>query len=93
MKISESYSLSEQIIFQVPQVLVLGPILYNILYLSDVSLIFNRINMVIRYSDDKTLYKACDNADALFESLRISTKNLFQWFKHNERKGNTISAI
>ena len=55
MKISESYSLSEQIIFQAPQVLVLGPILYNILYLSDVCLIFNHINMIIRYSDDKTL--------------------------------------
>ena len=43
------------------------------------------------YVDDNTLYKVCENFDAVAETLRISAKKLSQWFKDNQIKFNTNS--
>ena len=66
----------EQILLEVPQGLVLRPILCN-MFLSDLSLNLNDIDMV-SYADDNILYKAFGNIDAVVEGLRISTKKLFK---------------
>ena len=34
-------------------------------------------------------YKACDNVDAIAETLKISAGKLFKWFKDNQMKYNT----
>ena len=35
------------------------------------------------YADDNTLWNACDNVDAVVETLRMSAEKLFRWFKDN----------
>ena len=71
----------------VPQGLVLGPAVFNI-YLSDLFLILNDIDIVC-YDDDNTQYKACDNVDAVFKTLKMSVEKLFKRFKDNQMKGRT----
>ena len=41
------------------------------------------------YADDNTLYKLCENFDAVAETLRMSAKKLFKWFKVYKMEGNT----
>ena len=40
------------------------------------------------YADDNTLYKLRENFDAVAETLRMSAKKLFKWFKVNKMEGN-----
>ena len=35
------------------------------------------------YADDSALFKACENVDALTETLKMSAEKLFNWFKDN----------
>ena len=53
-----------------------------------VALILNDFDFAI-YADDNTLFKGCENVNAVTETLRISAKKLFRWFKDNQIKGNT----
>ena len=47
------------------------------------SLIFLRLNDIdfASYTDDNTLYKACDKVNAVAKTLKMSAKKLFNWFK------------
>ena len=60
-KINHSYSSWEDIIFEVPQGSILGPIVFNI-SLSDLFLIVNDID-IANYADDNTIYKEHENID------------------------------
>ena len=44
------------------------------------------------YVVDNTLYKACENVDAVVKSLRMSAEKLLKWFKHDQMKGNTCKC-
>ena len=50
--------------------------------ISPIFLIFNNIDFA-SYADDNTLYNACDDVDAVAETLRMSAEKLFKWFKDN----------
>ena len=77
----------EQIIFGVSQGSVFRPILFNIFF-SVLFSIFGNID-IASDADDITFCKARENVDAAAETLIMSTKKLFRWFKDNEMKGNT----
>ena len=63
-KINDSYSPWSDILFGVPEGLILGPLLFNIF---------------VRDADDNTLYDSCDTTEEVILSLQGSSKNLFQW--------------
>ena len=70
-KSNESYSSWEQIIFELPQGLVLRPVSFKI-FLSNQ--FFSFLNFSIN---------ACENVDAVAETLRVSAEKLFKWLKDN----------
>ena len=40
-------------------------------------------------ADDNTLYDSDNSIDEVISSLQESAEKLFQWFSHNQMKGNT----
>ena len=90
-KIHESYTSREQIILGVSKGWVLGPLLFNI-FLSNIFIILNEIYNPSD-ADDNTLYKACDEVDAVVENLSMSAENLFKQFRDHHMKGNTYQLI
>ena len=40
-------------------------------------------------ADDNTLHGSCNSIDEVISSLQESAEKLFQWFSHNQMKGNT----
>ena len=86
-KINDFYSPWSDILFGVPQVSILGPLLFNI-FLSDLFLIVKDVN-IASYADDHTLYDSCDTIEEVISSLQSSSKKLFQWLSDNQMKGNT----
>ena len=41
------------------------------------------------YADDNTIYDSGNSVDEVISSLQESAEILFQWFSHNQMKGNT----
>ena len=41
------------------------------------------------YDDDNTVYDSSNSIDEVISSLQESAEKLFQWFSHNQMKGNT----
>ena len=41
------------------------------------------------YADDNTVYDSGNSIDEVISSLQQSAEKLFQWFSHNQIKGNT----
>ena len=54
------------------------------------SLIFLNLNDIdfASYTDDNTLYRACDKIKSVAKTLRVSVERLFNWFKGNHMEGN-----
>ena len=86
-KINDSSSPWSDILFEVLQGSILGPLLLNI-FLSDLLLIVKDINFT-SYADDNTLYESCDTIKEVILSLQSSSKQLFQWLSNNQIKGDT----
>ena len=77
----------EDILFDVPQGSILGSILFN-LFLSDLFLGISDTDFS-SYVDDNTIYYSGYSIDEVISSLQESAEKLFQWFSHNQMKGNT----
>ena len=86
-KINNAYSSWDEILFGVPQGFILGPIVFNI-FLSDMFLVISNTDFS-SYADDNTIYDSGNNIDDVISSLQESAEKLFQWFSHNQIKGNT----
>ena len=86
IRVNNSYRLWQDILFGVPQGLILDPLLFNIV-LTD--LFFTLFNTEISYSDDDTeQYAVSDNIDDLITSLEKSSKDLLKWFDDTPMKIN-----
>ena len=66
---------------------MLGPILFNI-FSSDLFLVISNTDFSI-YIYDNTIYDSDNSTDDVISSLEESAEKLFQWFSHNQMKGNT----
>ena len=86
-KVNHAYSSWEEILFGVPQGSILGPILFNI-FLSDLYFMISDTDFS-SYADDNTIYDSGNSIGEVISSLQESAEKLFQWFSHNQMKGNT----
>ena len=69
-------------IFQgVPQVSILGPLLFN-LFLRDLFLFVEETH-IMSYTDDNNLHVCSENVDVTIEKLEEVGKKLFEWFSKN----------
>ena len=75
VRVNDSHSLWQDILFGVPQGSILGPLLFNII-LAD--LFFTLNTEIANYADDTTPYAVSDNIDYLISSLEKSSKGLLK---------------
>ena len=85
-RINNSYSTWMEIVFGVPQVSTLGPLLFNI-FLADLFFIVNSTD-IANYTDDNTPYATGNDIGSLITSLEEASKSLFTWFDNNLMKIN-----
>ena len=86
VQVNDSYSCWQDILFGVPQGLVLDPLLFNI-FLADLFFTLNTTE-IANYADDTTPYAASDNIDDLISFLEKCSKDLLKWFDDNIMKSN-----
>ena len=85
-KISDTYSLWQEILLGVPQGSILGQLLFNS-DIYDLFLIMEDCD-IANYAEDNTPYLSGKNVEEVLNGLENVSSNLFQWFTENELKGN-----
>ena len=85
-KINESYSFGEEILFEVPQGSILGPLLFNI-FICDLFIMMYDIN-IANNADDNTPFVSGDTPLDVITSLENAAEKLFEWFANNHMKAN-----
>ena len=86
-KVNHTNSSWEEILFDVLQGSIPGPILFNI-FLSELFYVISDTDFS-SYADGNTIYDSGNNINEVISSLKESAEKLFQWFSHNQMKGNT----
>ena len=86
-KMSDASSSWEGILCEVPQGLMLGPLLFNI-HLLYLSVIIDQHD-IANYVDDNTPYASGKNIDEVVKSLEKVSRLTFKWFSDNPFQGNT----
>ena len=85
-KINSAYSCWEEIIFEVPQGSILGPLLFNI-FLCDLFYMMSDTDFA-SYADDNTPYVSADTIDEVIKRLKTAYVKLFKWCADNQMKAN-----
>ena len=80
-QIENTYSTWMEIVFEVTQVSILRPLLFNIFSADLFFIISNRD--IASYADDNVPYTAAGNIDDLIKSLEEPSAALFEWFDNN----------
>ena len=75
-KINESYSSGEEILFEVPQGSILGPLLFNI-FICDLFIMMDDIN-IANNADDNTPFVSGDTPLDVITSLENAAEILFE---------------
>ena len=86
MKIDRTFSSWEEILFGVPPVSILGPLLFNIL-LCDLFLFINDIDFA-SYADYNTPYTVDKNPEKMIKVLEDTSVDLLTWVKKNGMQTN-----
>ena len=85
-KINMSFSSWEEIVFEVPQGSILGPLLINI-FLFDLFFIMKETDFS-SYAVDNTPYRTVDTIEEVIKLLERDSTMLFKWFSDNRMKAN-----
>ena len=83
-KVNHAYSSWEEILFGLIRPCAY---LFNI-FLGDMLLVINDTDF-FSYAGDNTIYDSGNSVDDVISSLKESSEKLFQWFSHDQMKGNT----
>ena len=86
VKLGPHYSEWADIIIDVPQGSILGPLLFNV-YFNDI-LHFLDKSSVYNYADVNALSYAHSNSDVLIHILQLDSTSTLQWFQINQMKAN-----
>ena len=86
VRVNDSYSLWQDILFGILEGSILVPLLFNI-FLANLCFTFNNIE-IANYPDDTMSYAVSDNIDDLISSLEKSSKDPAKWFDGNLMKSN-----
>ena len=87
VKINGKYSSWSEILFEVPQGSILGPLLFNI-FICDMFYFLEDFD-IAKYADDSTPYNADKNVESVFNNLEYLSSVLFKWLNDNSVKVNT----
>ena len=85
-KIGSSYSDWYEIVRDVPQGSILGPLLFNI-FINDLFLFIEKAN-ICNFADDNTIYSCTKNLETVLKNLEHDMINVSKWFKVNSMKAN-----
>ena len=83
-KIGSSYSDWYDIVRDVPQGSVLGPLFFN-LFINDLFLFTERTN-IYNFADDNTIYDCNINLQTILKDVKYDMQNILKWFKVNSMK-------
>ena len=86
IKINDQFSSWLDIVVDVPQGSILGPLLFNI-FSCDMYLFCNNINFV-SYADNNTAYCIGKTPEEVISQLEKSSKSIFEWFENDGVKAN-----
>ena len=91
VKIDNEYSTWQEILFEVPQGSILGPLLFNI-YMCNLFFVVESLD-IASYADDTTPYVCLEDIDLIVEKLEVKANEIFQWFNEMQSKQTLISVI
>ena len=81
-----SYSSGHDMIRDVPQGSILGPMLFNI-FINDLFFVIT-MSEVFSFADDSTLYSSNKELEIVFRNLEADLNNVLAWFNINSLKAN-----
>lgn len=86
VRINNTFSEWNNIIYGVPQGSILGPLFFNI-FMCDLFSVTENYH-IVNYADDNTPYACANNINIVLESLENCTLSLFKWISQNFLKIN-----
>ena len=88
IKLESVFSSWMQTIIGVPQGSILGPLLFNNIFLNDL-LFINLRSIVCKFADDNTLYYCGETTENGIKKLKSDLKIVLKWFRNNQMMANS----
>ena len=87
VKRNSIFSAFQNILSDVPQGSILGPILFNI-FLNNLFLCIKKSDL-LNFANDNTISATCNTLSGLLKTLEQESESVVGWFKQNEMIVNT----